>query len=182
MPPRIAGNVFLIGPMGAGKSTIGRHLAERLRLTFLDTDQEIEASAGVDIPTIFDFEGEAGFRRRETRMLDQCTSRQGVVVATGGGAVLAAENRAMLRERGTVVYLHADVGEQLRRTAHDRNRPLLQTDDPRGRLQALMQQREPLYRDLAHLVIETDGRSPRAMAKHIARLLERHAAGDEEAG
>ncbi|MCH8503627.1 MAG: shikimate kinase AroK [Ectothiorhodospiraceae bacterium] len=147
--------IFLGGPMGAGKSTIGRRLARTLRLRFLDSDHEIQRQTGVDIPLIFELEGESGFRKRESAMLEQLTTQDGIVLATGGGAVLDEENRRVLRERGTVVYLETPVDEQLRRTRRDRNRPLLQTENPRERLQNLLAEREPLYRDVADLTVST---------------------------
>ena len=150
--------VFLVGPMGAGKSTIGRQLARRLQFDFLDSDREIERRSGVDIATIFDFEGEAGFRQRERAMIDELTSLDDTVVATGGGAVLDPLNRSRLSDRGLVVYLATTVDEQLRRTRHDQQRPLLQVADRRATLERLERERDPLYREVAAIVIETDGR------------------------
>ena len=163
--------IFLIGPMGAGKSTSGRLLARTLGLTFVDSDKVIEERTGASIPLIFELEGEAGFRAREKAMIDELTQSSGLVLATGGGAILAPENREALRERGKVVYLHASVDHQMERTAHDRNRPLLQTPDRRGKLEELMRIREPLYRQTAHLVVETDGLSPRTVVQRIIRGL-----------
>ena len=163
--------IFLIGPMGAGKSTSGRLLARTLGLTFVDSDKVIEERTGASIPLIFELEGEAGFRGRERAIIDELTQSNGLVLATGGGAILAAENREALRERGKVVYLHASVDHQMERTAHDRNRPLLQTPDRRGKLEELMRIREPLYRQTAHLVVETDGLSPRTVVQRIIRGL-----------
>ncbi|MDT8427819.1 MAG: shikimate kinase AroK, partial [Pseudomonadales bacterium] len=154
-------NVFLIGPMGVGKSTIGRLLAAELQLTFYDSDREIEQLTGADIPWIFDVEGEQGFRVREARMIDMLSQQQGIVLATGGGAILAPESRTYLHGRGTVVYLKASVAQQLERTGKDKNRPLLQTDDPLSRIKELMQTREPLYRETAHISVDTSRRSPR---------------------
>ncbi|HHO68951.1 MAG TPA: shikimate kinase AroK [Gammaproteobacteria bacterium] len=154
---RMPGSFFLIGPMGAGKSTIGRQLARQLGLRFVDSDREIEERTGVDIPLIFELEGEAGFRAREKAVIDELTARPGIVLATGGGAILDPDNRRHLGSRGYVIYLHTSVDQQLARTERDRNRPLLQTADPRGRLQQLMDEREPLYREIADLVIDTDG-------------------------
>ncbi len=168
-----ARRIILIGPMGAGKSTIGRRLARTLGLRFVDSDQEIERQTGADIPLIFELEGEAGFRRREQAMLAQLTEEDGIVLATGGGAILSAENRHHLRSRGQVVYLETPVDEQLRRTRHDRNRPLLRTDDPRARLEALMQEREPLYREAAHLIVSTAHGSIATVVKTIVDGLER---------
>ncbi|CAM3357336.1 Shikimate kinase [Bordetella sputigena] len=147
--------IFLVGMMGAGKTTIGRSLARVLGRDFVDLDHELESRCGVRVPVIFEIEGEAGFRKREAAALAQCATRRGIVLATGGGAILAAENRAVLREQGIVVYLRASVDELYRRTCRDRNRPLLATADPRGTLQDLLARREPLYREVAHLIIET---------------------------
>lgn len=147
--------IFLVGMMGAGKTTVGRQLAAALRREFVDLDQAIEARCGVRVATIFDIEGEAGFRRRETQILDETTRRPGLVVATGGGAILAPENRAMLRTRGCVIYLRAGVDDLYRRVARDRNRPLLHTPDPRQRLADLLAQREPLYAELADVTLDT---------------------------
>jgi len=164
-------NIFLIGPMGAGKSTIGRQLAKQLRLVFQDSDHEIERRTGVDIPLIFELEGEAGFRRRETAIIDELTRLTGIVLATGGGAILDPVNRAHLAERGQVIYLHASVDQQLSRTRRDRSRPLLQTDDPRRRLEELMAVREPLYRETADRVINTDTKRVRDVVHEILGLL-----------
>ncbi len=166
------GRVFLIGPMGAGKSTIGRFLAQQLKLDFVDTDSEIEARTGADIPWIFDMEGEEGFRDREQQVVEELTNRQNIVLATGGGVILRPENRRALASRGYVVYLHATVEEQARRTRRDRRRPLLQTDDPRGVLAGLMAVRDPLYREVADLVFDTDGCSPRQVAQRLVSLLQ----------
>ncbi len=163
--------VFLVGPMGAGKTTIGRQLANILHLEFLDSDQAIEARAGADIPWIFDVEGEAGFRDREARMIDELTQRDGIVLATGGGAVLRPENRAALAERGSVVYLYASIRQQVERTGKDRNRPLLQVPDPEGRLRELMAERDPLYREIADHIVETDGLTARAVAQQLSEAL-----------
>lgn len=166
------GNIFLIGPMGAGKTTIGRALAEALGLEFLDSDQEIERRCGCDIPWIFDVEGEAGFRRREREVIEELTAREGIVLATGGGAVLSPENRARLRERGRVIYLEAPLDALVERTARDRNRPLLQTEDPAARLAAILAEREPLYRESADLVVGTDRRPIRRVVGEILRRLD----------
>ncbi|ARP84177.1 shikimate kinase [Bordetella genomosp. 8] len=147
--------IFLVGMMGAGKTTIGRSLARVLGRDFVDLDHELESRCGVRVPVIFEIEGEAGFRKREAAALANCAARRGIVLATGGGAILAAENRAVLREQGIVVYLRASVDELYRRTCRDKNRPLLATADPRGTLRDLLARREPLYREVAHLVIET---------------------------
>ncbi len=173
-----ARRIFLVGPMGAGKTSVGRQLARRLGLEFVDADHEIERRTGVDIPYIFEVEGEAGFRERERRVLAELTLRPGIVLATGGGAVLDEANRAVLAARGTVVYLHASVGEQLRRTRGDRRRPLLQVADPAARLAELMAVREPLYRAVADLVVETDGRGVRSVVGEIVRRLPPPKAGE----
>ncbi|MDZ7788721.1 MAG: shikimate kinase AroK [Halofilum sp. (in: g-proteobacteria)] len=168
------GRVFLVGPMGAGKSTIGRLLARRMGLDFLDSDREIEARSGVDIPTIFDFEGETGFRQRERAIIDELTERDGIVLATGGGAVLDPVNRDHLSSRGLTVYLATTVDEQLRRTRHDQRRPLLQTGDRRATLERLQRERDPLYRAAAALVIETDGRRSAATADRLLQRIQTH--------
>jgi shikimate kinase len=147
--------IFLVGMMGAGKTTIGRSLARVLGREFVDLDHELESRCGVRVPVIFEIEGEAGFRKREATALAQCATRSGIVLATGGGAILAEENRAVLRERGIVIYLRASVDELYRRTCRDRNRPLLATADPRGTLRDLLTRREPLYQEVSHLTIET---------------------------
>jgi shikimate kinase len=168
------GNVFLVGPMGAGKTTIGRQLSEILRLEFVDSDHEIEARTGANIPWIFDVEGEVGFRLREESVIDILTRRQNIVLATGGGAILREANRRHLHERGVVVYLYTPVATQLDRTARDRNRPLLQTADPRQRLTELMTVRDPLYREAAHIIMPTEGGSARDVAMRIIHALEAH--------
>jgi len=168
----MSGSFFLVGPMGAGKSTIGRQLARTLDIPFIDSDREIEARTGVDIPLIFELEGESGFRKREQEVIDELSATPGIILATGGGAVLDASNRRNLAARGTVIYLQTSVDQQLQRTAHDRNRPLLQTDDPRKKLQQLLDQRDPLYRDIADLVIETDGCKVRDVVQKITRYIE----------
>ncbi|HHM05242.1 MAG TPA: shikimate kinase AroK [Gammaproteobacteria bacterium] len=168
-------NIFLIGPMGAGKSTIGRQLARELGWAFLDSDQEIERRTGASIPLIFDVEGEAGFRQREAQVIDELTRRERIVLATGGGAVLDPANRAHLKSRGIVIFLSASLDQLYERTARDRNRPLLQTDDPRARLQAILAEREPLYRDAAEWVIESGRRSVRQVVRDILRRLQKRA-------
>ena len=164
-------NIILVGPMGAGKSTIGRRLANLLTREFVDSDKEIETRTGVDIPTIFEFEKEDGFRSRESAIIEELCMREGIVLATGGGAVLREENRRHMKARGFVIYLRTSVDEQLRRTAHDRNRPLLQTPDPRGRLEALLDERDPLYTEVADLVVDTDRGNARALAQRIVKRL-----------
>jgi shikimate kinase len=165
------GNIFLVGPMGAGKTSIGRQLAETLGMEFVDSDHEIEARTGASIPWIFDVEGEAGFRKREQAVIDELTQRKNIVLATGGGAVLSPENRKHLKSRGTVIYLAASVDQLLERTRRDRNRPLLQTDDPRARLEALMREREPLYREVADIILPTDHSNIRQSVNKIIKLL-----------
>ncbi|MDH3309396.1 MAG: shikimate kinase AroK [Gammaproteobacteria bacterium] len=165
-------NLFLIGPMGAGKSTIGRHLAELLNKDFRDSDSEIEKRTGAGIPLIFEIEGETGFRARESSILDDLTRLSNTVLATGGGAVLSEDNRKILRERGVVVYLHAPLETLLQRTRRDRHRPLLQTTDRRRTLEDILKAREPVYRQAADMVIETSHRSPVSVAREIARKLE----------
>ncbi len=174
--PNIKTNIFLVGPMGAGKSTTGRVLARRLGLDFVDSDTEIEARTGADIPLIFEIEGEAGFRQREEAMIDELSQREGIVLATGGGAILSPANRRRLGARGFVVYLETSVEQQLERTQHDRNRPLLQTDDREARLRRLLEERAPLYRETADLVVPTSGETPRRVVGRIIRALEDKAA------
>jgi 3-dehydroquinate synthase len=160
-------NIFLVGLMGAGKTTIGRMLARRLGMHFADSDHEIEARTGASVPWIFEIEGEASFRRREADMIRELTAGSGLVLATGGGAVLNPESRRLLAERGTVVYLRASVNSILQRTSHDKNRPLLQTADPRRKLEDLTAQREPLYREIADLVIDTGRPNVQSMVQTI---------------
>ncbi len=159
--------------MGAGKSTIGRLLSKELHLEFRDSDKEIEDRAGADIPWIFDVEGEAGFRKRETTAIGDLTEMSGIVLATGGGAVLKDENRKYLQSRGTVIYLHATVEQQVERTAKDRNRPLLQAEDPAAVLAELMAVRDPLYQECCDFLVKTDGRRPRMVVREIIQLLDR---------
>jgi shikimate kinase len=168
---KVPGSLFLIGPMGAGKSTIGRQLSKRLKMEFHDSDHEIEDRTGVDIPLIFELEGEAGFRKREAAIIDELTRLPNIVLSTGGGAILDPENRQHLTTRGTVIYLHASVDQQLRRTNRDRNRPLLQTDNPRARLEELMAIREPLYREAADMVINTNGMRVTEVVRQIIKVL-----------
>ncbi|GLR63690.1 shikimate kinase AroK [Marinospirillum insulare] len=151
-------NIFLIGSMGAGKSTLGRLLASALKRPFYDSDRVIEERCGASIPWIFDLEGEAGFRQRETQVIDELTQEQGIVLSTGGGSVLKEENRQYLKERGLVIFLRTTVDQQLLRTSKDRSRPLLQTENPRARLEELKEKRDPLYLATAHLIVDTDQR------------------------
>ena len=163
--------VVLTGGPGAGKTAVGRQLAARLGLEFADSDAEIEARTGVDIAYIFEREGEAGFRARERGVIDELTRRSGIVLATGGGAVLLPENRECLAARGTVVFLDASIEQQLQRTRRSRHRPLLATPDPRTRLEELRCIREPLYRSIAAITIRTDGRRPGTVAGEIVTAL-----------
>lgn len=165
-------NLILVGPMGAGKSTIGRLLAKELRLPFKDSDKEIEQRTGANIPWIFDVEGEQGFRDREQAMIQELCEADGLVVATGGGAVLRPANREALRSGGRVVYLHTSVDQQIGRTSKDRNRPLLRTTDPAKVLRDLMAIRDPLYREIADIIIETDERPPRMVVQEILERLQ----------
>ena len=165
------GNIFLVGLMGAGKTSVGKLLAKRLGLAFLDSDHEIEARTGVKIPVIFEIEGEAGFRARESAIIDELSRLDGIVLATGGGAVLDPANRAELHSRGTVIYLRASVDELWNRTRHDRSRPLLQTADPRARLADLMTVRDPLYREAAHVIADTGIQSLRTLVSRLEATL-----------
>jgi len=164
-------SIFLIGPMGSGKTAVGRQLARMLSLEFLDSDVEIEARTGVDIPLIFEKEGEVGFREREREAIASLTARDGIVLATGGGAVLLPANREHLSARGCVVYLQTSVDQQLERTRHGRHRPLLYTSDPKTRLRELLVERLPYYEATADIVVNTDGRRVQAVADEIAQLL-----------
>lgn len=165
------GNVILIGPMGAGKSAIGRQLAQLLSYEFVDSDQEIEARTGADIPWIFDVEGEDGFRRREETVIDELSQRDGIVLATGGGAIMREPNRQAIAARGTVVYLKTSIEQQLARTAKDRKRPLLQNSEPRKVLVELIKIREPLYLSVADHVVDTDASNIKDMAHQIYDLI-----------
>lgn len=166
-------NVFLVGPMGAGKSTIGRLLAKELKYPFKDSDREIEARTGADIPWIFDVEGEEGFRQREEAMIAELVLESGIVLATGGGVVMREANRQALAANGLVVYLRTSVDQQLQRTSKDRQRPLLLNADPERVLRDLMAKRDPLYREIADIIIDTDQRGPKVVVNTIvARLLE----------
>lgn len=165
-------NIVLVGPMGAGKSTIGRGLAGLLRRSFHDTDDEIRKRTGVDIPTIFEFEGEEGFRRREAAVLDSLLEKDGIILATGGGIVERPENRERLKD-AFVIYLRVPVDEQFRRTRRSRNRPLLtQSEDPRARLQALFERRDPLYQEVADMVLEGRGRRVRDAVNGVCSALQ----------
>ncbi|MEE4162598.1 MAG: shikimate kinase AroK [Woeseiaceae bacterium] len=165
-------NLFLVGPMGSGKSAVGRALARALHRDFYDSDDALEERTGVDIPFIFEKEGEPGFRQREARIIDELTALDGIVLATGGGAVVNDDNRRHLGARGFVIYLETSVDQQLRRTGRGRERPLLtQVDDRRALLEALMADREAKYREIADLVINTDGRKVQAVTRQILEEL-----------
>lgn len=166
-------NIFLIGPMGSGKTAVGRHLARLFHYTFHDSDADIEARTGVDIPFIFEKEGEAGFRSRERESIDRLTRLESIVLATGGGAVIDPANRAALAERGVVVYLATSVDQQIERTRHARHRPLLHDTDPGQRLKELMGRRAALYAEIADLTITTDGRRVQLVAEEIHQELRR---------
>ncbi len=168
---RQAQNIFLIGPMGAGKSAVGRQLAKLLHLSFVDSDDEIETRTGVDIPFIFEKEGEDGFRKREVKVIDDLSAMESVILATGGGAVVDPQNRSRLGARGFVVYLYTTVDQQLARTQKGRERPMLANGDSRKILEDLMAVRDPLYREIADLTVETDGRKVKAVANEILERL-----------
>lgn len=169
---RGAPNIFLIGPMGSGKTAVGRSLARHLGKTFYDSDSEIVRRTGVDIPYIFEKEGEPGFREREREAIEALVALRGIVLATGGGAILLPENRRLLAERGCVVYLETSVAQQAERVQQGRNRPLLaNVDDPATRLRELMTLRDPLYRSIADITVSTDGRRVKVVSEEIVRLL-----------
>lgn len=176
-----AQNIFLIGPMGAGKTTIGRYLAKELNFTFYDSDKEIEKRSGADIPWIFDVEGEVGFRKREEQVIAELTLLPEIVLATGGGSILSSHNRTLLAGRGIVVYLHVSLEQQLARIAHAKDRPLL-TDqpDPQETLKILQMKREPYYREVADIVIHTDQLTPRTISQMILDKLQEPLVDDEE--
>ena len=166
-------NIFLIGPMGAGKSTIGRELADRLHLEFFDSDQEIERRTGADIAWVFDLEGEEGFRKREEGVIEDLSEKQGIVLATGGGSVISMQVRNRLSARGVVVYLETTIDKQVARTQKDRRRPLLQTsEEPRTVLENLAVERNPLYEEIADVVIKTDDQSAKVVAHKIIERLD----------
>jgi shikimate kinase len=169
--PAIPGSIFLVGLMGAGKTSVGRLLAKRFGKTFYDCDQEIERRTGVKIPVIFEIEGEAGFRAREAAVLKELASLHDIVLATGGGAVLREENRQVLMKNGTVVYLRASLDDLWQRTRHDRNRPLLRTPDPRAKLEELFAQRDPLYREVAAVIMDTGNQSLGNLATRLEQRL-----------
>lgn len=164
-------NIFLIGPMGVGKSTIGKQLAKELKLEFIDSDQEIERRTGADIPWIFDVEGPEGFMLREERVLEELTQLNNIVLATGGGAVESPKNRALLAARGTVIYLQASLEQQIKRTSKGRNRPLLLTEDPQSVIKELESKRGPLYEELADWTVITDGNNIKSTVSEIVRYV-----------
>ena len=164
-------NIFLVGMMGAGKTTIGRALAQRLGMQFADTDRVLVERTGVTVATIFEFEGEEGFRRRESGVLAELAAGEGLVIATGGGAVVAAENRALMRSRGTVVYLRARLENLWQRMRNDTSRPLLATADPRATLAMLLEAREPLYREAAHVIVDTGTQSASTVVGRVVAAL-----------
>ena len=170
-------SLILVGPMGAGKSTLGRHLSQILDYPFFDSDRVIEEKTGADIPWIFDMEGEAGFRRREQEAIDELTRQNGIVLATGGGVVVTPENRDMLHDRRCVVSLWTPVDVQLARTRNDKNRPLLQTADPRAKLEALFAERDPLYRQVSHHVVSTASGNLKKVADDVLACLVSHRQG-----
>ncbi|MFT5756234.1 MAG: shikimate kinase [Alteromonadaceae bacterium] len=166
-------NIFLVGPMGAGKSTIGRELADRLHLEFFDSDHEIERRTGADIAWVFDLEGEEGFRLREETVIEDLTEKQGIVLATGGGSVISAQVRNRLSARGIVVYLETTIDKQVARTQRDRRRPLLQTsEEPRTVLENLAVERNPLYEEIADVIVQTDDQSAKVVAHKIVERLD----------
>jgi shikimate kinase len=165
-------NIFLVGPMGAGKSTIGRYLAQQLHMEFLDSDTVIEERTGADIAWVFDVEGEDGFRKREESVINDLTEQQGIVLATGGGSVLSKENRNRLSARGVVVYLETTIEKQLARTNRDKKRPLLRTDSPREVLEALANERNALYEEIADITVKTDDQGAKVVANQIVSMLE----------
>ena len=172
-------NIFLVGMMGAGKSTIGRALAERLGRPFIDCDRVLVERTGVPIATVFEFEGEAGFRKREAALLAELAEGRGAVIATGGGAVLMEESRRVLRTHGTVIYLRAKLEHLWERTRRDASRPLLATPDPKATLEALLAERDPLYREVAHLIIDTGPQSAPSLVARVVAALERSAANSK---
>ncbi len=164
-------NIYLVGLMGSGKTTVGKLLSKQLRRSFYDTDHEIVRRTGVTIPMIFEVEGEDGFRKREELVIEELTKLDGVILATGGGAIISAKNREQLKQHGTVVYLRGTVDELWQRTRHDRNRPLLQTSDPKARLRELYAQRDPLYREIADVIIDTGRQNVNVLVHHLVQYL-----------
>jgi shikimate kinase len=170
----MVGNIFFVGLMGAGKTTIGRLLAKHLNKTFYDTDHEIEKRTGVNIPLIFELEGEAGFRKREAAIVEELSQMRDIVLATGGGTILMQGNRENLKKNGTVIYLRANVHELWRRTRNDKNRPLLQTTNSREKLEQLFAERDPHYCDVATIIVDTGGQPVNTIVHHIEQLLTKH--------
>ena len=175
-------NLYLVGLMGAGKTTVGRLLAKHYDCAFYDSDHEIEARTGVKIPVIFEIEGEAGFRKREEGAIAELTALSGVVLATGGGAVLSAANRDNLRKNGLVIYLRGTPEHLYERTRHDRNRPLLQTENPLAKLRELYKQRDPLYREIADVVVDTGRQNVSSMVRMLFGKLDLLRSGLTESG
>ena len=167
----VSKSIFLVGPMGVGKTTIGRQLSQILDMTFVDSDREIEERTGVTIPMIFELEGEEGFRKRERTIIAELTALPNIILSTGGGVVLNFDNRTHLRNRGFVIYLYASVDELLNRTAHSRNRPLLRTANPRETLEKLLDTRHPLYKEVADVTIQTEHRTIRQVVRTVLRRL-----------
>ncbi len=172
-----AGNIFLVGMMGAGKTTLGKVLAQRLGMEFIDTDRILVERTGVPVATIFEIEGEAGFRKREAGAIAELCQREGCVVATGGGAILAEDNRIAMRAHGTVIYLRARLENLWERTRHDTSRPLLATPDPRATLAELLEKRDPLYREAAHLVVDTGTQSASTLVTRVVAALREQSPG-----
>jgi len=174
-------NIFLVGMMGAGKTTVGRALATRMKREFVDTDRLLVDRTGVPVATVFEIEGEDGFRRRESAVLQEVCEQDERVVATGGGIVLSEENRRVMRESGTVIYLRARLESLWERTRHDSSRPLLATPDPRGRLEELLSQREPLYRQAAHIVVDSGPQSATTLVNRVLAALRSRSPGTASA-
>ena len=169
--PKNSNNILLIGPMGSGKTSVAKLLAKDLDKRFLDTDDEVMKKTGVDIPYIFDMEGEEGFRKRECLALNECLNDNNLVISTGGGIVLSKENRDLIKARGTVVYLQTSISSQVERTASSNNRPLLQNENPEETLEKLMLTRARLYEEIADITIMTDNKSLQEMSKEIQRAI-----------
>ena len=164
-------SIFLVGPMGAGKTTIGLQLAKHFDRQFFDSDKEIERRTGATIPLIFELEGEEGFRKRETQVIQDLATLKSAIIATGGGAVIKSENRHILKNNGLIIYLKADLDHLFERTQKDKNRPLLQTENPKDRLKEIIEQRNPLYEEVADIIIKTGNQSIKSVVEHITRLI-----------